>query len=114
MHPEPRQADHPLTSKEGWAAFTQQVIAPPALLPPAAQQKLTPAERGDYDRAREDYHAQLVIVSTPTIRHVAAAGRKRILLNRPSTRPAAACSSPGWPAPARPPRSPSSARTMNS
>jgi hypothetical protein len=82
MHPEPWQADHPLTSKEGWAAFTQQVIAPPVLLSPAAQQKLTPAERGDYDRAREDYHAQLVIVSTPTIRHVAAAGRKRILLNR--------------------------------
>ncbi|MFM9499943.1 AAA family ATPase [Streptomyces galilaeus] len=36
----------------------------------------------DHDTAREDYHAQLVIVSTPTIRHVAATGRKRILLNR--------------------------------
>ncbi|MEH1129196.1 AAA family ATPase [Micromonospora sp. CPCC 206061] len=32
--------------------------------------------------AREHYHARLVIVSTPTIRHVAATGRKRITLNR--------------------------------
>jgi hypothetical protein len=43
---------------------------------------LAGAEHAAYDAAREDYHARLVIVSTPTIRHVAAAGRKRILLNR--------------------------------
>jgi hypothetical protein len=75
-------ARHPLTSKEGWAAFTAEAAAPPVLMPPAALQKLAGAERAGYDAAREDYHARLVIVSTPTIRPVAATGRKRILLNR--------------------------------
>jgi hypothetical protein len=51
-------------------------------VPPAALQKLTGAERAGYDAAREDYHARLVSVSTPVIRHVAATGRKRILLNK--------------------------------
>jgi hypothetical protein len=75
-------ARHPLTSKEGWAAFVAEAVAPPVLMPPAALQKLAGAERAGYDAAREDYHARLVIVSTPTIRHVAATGRKRILLNK--------------------------------
>lgn len=79
---EPDDVHHPLTTKEGWAAFVAKAVAPPVLLPPAALQQLTETERRDYDAAREDYHAQLVIVSTPTIRHVAATGRTRILLNR--------------------------------
>lgn len=72
----------PLTTKEGWAAFVGEVVAPPVVLAPAALQRLTEAERRDYDAAREDYHAQLVIVSTPTIRHVTTTGRARIQLNR--------------------------------
>jgi len=76
------QARHPLTSKEGWASFAAEAVAPPVLLPPAALQKLTSTERAGYDAVREDYHAKLVIVSTPVIRHVAATGRKRILLNK--------------------------------
>ena len=76
------ESDNPLTSKEGWATFVQDAVTPPDLLPPAALQKLTMTERERYDAAREEYHAQLVIVSTPTIRHVAATGRKRILLNK--------------------------------
>lgn len=79
---EPEEVDYPLTMKEGWAAFVAETVAPPVILPPAALQRLPEPERADYDQAREDYHAQLVIVSTPTIRHVAATGRKRILLNR--------------------------------
>ncbi|MFJ9845864.1 TniB family NTP-binding protein [Kitasatospora sp. NPDC101155] len=79
---EPDRTEHPLTTKEGWSAFVQESIAPPVALPPAVLQRLSEPERADYDQAREDYHAQLVIVSTPTIRHVAATGRKRILLNR--------------------------------
>jgi hypothetical protein len=71
-----------LTSKEGWAVFVSEVPCPPVVLPPAALQRLTEVERVDYDAARQDYHAQLMVVSTPTIRHVAATGRKRILLNR--------------------------------
>ncbi len=36
----------------------------PVVLPPAALQRLPESERAEYDRAREDYHAQLVMVST--------------------------------------------------
>ncbi|GAA3801677.1 TniB family NTP-binding protein [Streptomyces chiangmaiensis] len=79
---EPEEVDHPLTTKEGWIAFVAETTTAPAVLAPAALQRLTEPERTAYDQAREDYHAQLVIVSTPTIRHVAATGRKRILLNR--------------------------------
>jgi hypothetical protein len=82
MHPDPVAPDHPLTSKEGWAGFVAETVDPPTLLAPARLQKLNPAERGEYDTTREEYHARLVIVSTPTIRHIAATGRKRILLNR--------------------------------
>ena len=82
MHPDPVEPDHPLTSKEGWAAFVAEAVQPPTLMAAAALQKLTPTQRTDYDAGREEYHARLVIVSTPTIRHIAATGRKRILLNR--------------------------------
>lgn len=41
---------------------------PPIILAPAALQH---EQRLQYDTAREHYHARLVIVSTPTIRHVA-------------------------------------------
>ncbi|MGP4105144.1 AAA family ATPase [Nonomuraea sp. KM90] len=77
------ESEHnPLTSREGWTEFATERISPPVLLPPARRQKLTEAERGDYYAALEDYHSQLVIVSTPTIRKVTTTGRKRILLNR--------------------------------
>src|SRR5258706_4062097 len=74
--------DHRLTSKEGWARFVTEIVEPPTMLSPSALQHLSAAERAEYDTVRENYHARLVIVSTPTIRHVAATGRKRILLNR--------------------------------
>jgi hypothetical protein len=80
--PDHAEADHPLTSKEGWAQFVGEAITPPELLTPAALQRLSPVEREHYDQRREEYHAQLVVVSTPAIRHIAAAGRKRILLNK--------------------------------
>ncbi|MFI1702723.1 hypothetical protein ACH419_43475 [Streptomyces bobili] len=65
--PEPPEVDYPLTTKEGWAAFVNEIPAPPLMLPPAVLQRLTETERTDHDTAREDYHAQLVIVSTPTV-----------------------------------------------
>jgi hypothetical protein len=82
MHPDPVEPDHPLTSKEGWAGFVAEAVQAPTLLAPAALQKLNPAQRIADDADREEYHARLVIVSTPAIRHIAATGRKRILLNR--------------------------------
>ncbi|WP_327293078.1 ATP-binding protein [Streptomyces sp. NBC_01198] len=51
-------------------------------MPPAALQRLDPAQRAAREREREEYHARLVIVRTPTIQHVTTIGRKRILLNR--------------------------------
>lgn len=78
----PEDVHHPLTTKEGWTRFVQDVTVTPTLLSPAALQQLGTGQRADYDRMREDYHARLVIVSTPSIRHIATTGRKRILLNR--------------------------------
>ena len=79
------QVHYPLTSKEGWGEFVAQYIEAPPLLPPAAVQRLDPAGFEDYQRQRREHHARLVIVSTPTIRHIAATGRKRILLNQHQT-----------------------------
>ncbi|MFJ4689608.1 TniB family NTP-binding protein [Streptomyces sp. NPDC088789] len=73
---------HPLSTKEGWACFVaEETVAPPPLSP-ADERQLAPAQRAAREREREDYHAQLVIVRTPTIQHVTTIGRKRILLNR--------------------------------
>ncbi|GCB53343.1 AAA family ATPase [Streptomyces sp. NL15-2K] len=73
---------HPLSTKEGWACFVAEETMPPEVLSPAAIQRLSPDQRTAREREREDYHAQLVIVRTPTIQHVTTTGRKRILLNR--------------------------------
>lgn len=80
--PDDDEVDHPLTTKEGWARFVTEVLDAPTMLSPSALQRLPEDQRAQYDTAREHYHARLVVVSTPTIRHVAATGRKRILLNR--------------------------------
>jgi hypothetical protein len=84
-HVSPRAVDHPLTTKEGWTAFLTEAIAPPPVLTPAQVQHLDAPERDAHEQQREAYHARLVIVSTPTIRHVTATGRSRILLNRHQT-----------------------------
>ncbi len=67
------EVDHPLTTKEGWARFVSEILDALTMLSPAAFQKLTDSQRGQYDTLREHYHPRLVIVFTPTIRHVAAA-----------------------------------------
>lgn len=77
--------DHPLTTKEGWSRFVAETAAAPPVLSPAQLQHLEPSHRQAHDRDREGYHARLVIVSTPTIRHVTTTGRSRILLNRHQT-----------------------------
>ena len=82
MTPPDDEVDHPLTTKEGWSTFVTEHSDAPEMLSPSALQHLTGSQRAKYDTVREHYHARLVIVSTPTIRHIAATGRKRILLNR--------------------------------
>ena len=79
------QVHHPLTSKEGWARFVAENIEPPPALTPAQRQRLTPEAFEEQQADRRDYQSRLVIVSTPTIRHIAASGRKRILLNQHQT-----------------------------
>ncbi|MDH6438908.1 hypothetical protein M2158_007449 [Streptomyces sp. SAI-144] len=44
---EPEEVDYPLTTKEGWAAFVAETIAPPVRLPPSALQRLPESERAD-------------------------------------------------------------------
>ena len=73
--PEHADIDNPLTSKEGWAQFVAEAAVPPGSLSPAALQQLALTERERHEARREEYHAQLVVVSTPAIRRIAAAGR---------------------------------------
>jgi hypothetical protein len=74
---------HPLTTKEGWAAFASRPLPePPRLLPAADLERLEPAEREIYDEARMDYHSELLLVATPDIRRITTTGAKLIVNNR--------------------------------
>lgn len=74
--------DEPLTTKEGWRRFVDAQTEPPADLTPAQVLALSPRARADHDEARRDYHAQLPLVNTPTIRAVLNTGRLLVQLNR--------------------------------
>jgi hypothetical protein len=52
------------------------------MLPEAQWAALSPAERIVYDEARIDYHSEMVIVATSTVRRVAQQGRLLAMLNR--------------------------------
>ena len=74
--------DHfPLTTRESWQRFTDAVPAEPKLLTAAELELISDAARADYDHDRADYHSRLVVVATPTVRQVFAAGRRLVLLN---------------------------------
>jgi hypothetical protein len=75
--------DHfPLTTWEGWQRFTGAGQAEPKLLTAGDLELLSETERAAYDYDRADYHSRLVIVATPVVKQVYAAGRRLILLNR--------------------------------
>ncbi len=74
--------DDALTTKEGWRRFVDRQSHPPELLSDAALAGLTGRERAGYDDARRDYHCDLPLVSTPTIRQVVSTSRLLIQLNR--------------------------------
>jgi AAA domain len=75
--------DHfPLTTREGWQRFTDDQPAEPKLLTGTDLELLSEADRMTYDHDRADYHSRLIVVATPTIRQVYAAGRRLVLLNR--------------------------------
>ena len=71
-------ADEPLTTKEGWRRFVDYHPDPPTQLDLVAVMALSRPDRAALDDARRDYHGQLPLVNTPTIRqaaeHRAAAG----------------------------------------
>ena len=66
----------------GWRQF---VDAPPAsfdLLPDKRWTALSGQDRRVYDEARLNYHSEMIIVATSTVREVARQGRLLTLLNR--------------------------------
>lgn len=71
--------DEPLTTKEGWRRFTDHRTEPPA-----EPDSTTLSERGrtELEQARRDYHSDLPLANTPTIRQVLSTGRLLIQLNR--------------------------------
>ncbi|YCK40239.1 TniB family NTP-binding protein [Actinomadura sp. ATCC 39365] len=74
--------DAPLTTKEGWRLFVDYQPTPPVLLAPDQMLALSRRERAVYDEARRDYHGDLPLVNTPTIRQVINTSRLLVQLNR--------------------------------
>jgi len=72
----------PLTTREGWQRFVDTEPAEPKLPAGTDPELLSGTSRMAYDRDRADYHSRLVVVATPAIRQVYAAGRRLVLLNR--------------------------------
>ncbi|MEU4178914.1 TniB family NTP-binding protein [Streptomyces sp. NPDC026589] len=74
--------DSPLTTKEGWRRYVEHEVHPPTLLSAAQRSALTARERGRQDDRRREYHADLPLVNTPTIRKVISTSRLLVQLNR--------------------------------
>jgi len=72
----------PTTTLQGWRRFVDAEPARFELLPEPQWAVLSPADRLAYDEARFDYHSEMVVVATSTIRQVAQQGRLLTLLNR--------------------------------
>jgi Bacterial TniB protein len=72
----------PTMTLTGWRQF---VDAPPAsfdLLPDKRWAALSGQDKEAYDEARLNYHSEMIIVATSTVREVARQGRLLTLLNR--------------------------------
>lgn len=72
----------PTTTLEGWRRFVDEDPIVFELLPSEEWLDLDPRARGEYDEGRVNYHSELVIVETPTIRQVLHQGRLLTLVNR--------------------------------
>jgi hypothetical protein len=97
-------ADEPLTTKEGWRRFVDHQPHPPVLLGAVALARLSPRDRGRYDEARQQYHADLPLVNTPTIQKVISTSRLLVQLNRNQVSARRGVIISGASAPGRPPR----------
>ena len=74
--------DDPLTTKEGWRRFVDHHPQPPDALSSQQLATLSENDRVAHDHARRDYHGDLPLVNTPTIRQVLTTGRLLVQLNR--------------------------------
>ncbi|MFI6366886.1 TniB family NTP-binding protein [Nocardia sp. NPDC050630] len=66
----------------GWRRFVDSPDPEFVLLPDQRWLALPDAERDRYNEARLDYHSEMIIVATSTVREVARQGRLLTLLNR--------------------------------
>jgi hypothetical protein len=74
--------DEPVTTKEGWRRFVEhQPVLP--VLPPVDELAALPARaRAELVQARRDYHSDLPLAHTPTMKTLLTTGRLLIQLNR--------------------------------
>ncbi len=72
----------PTMTLTGWRRFVDAAPASFELLPDEQWQALSDTERDGYDEARVNYHSEMVVVATSTVREVAHQGRLLTLLNR--------------------------------
>jgi hypothetical protein len=72
----------PTMTLTGWRRFVDSAPASFDLLAGGQWQALPGEQRGRYDEARINYHSELVVVATSTVREVARQGRLLTLLNR--------------------------------
>jgi hypothetical protein len=73
----------PTTTLEGWRRFVDATdSATFTLLPNADWDALEDAARLDYDEARIAHHAELIVVTTSTVREILNQGRLQCLLNQ--------------------------------
>ncbi|WP_235450398.1 ATP-binding protein [Streptomyces sioyaensis] len=71
-----------MTTKEGWHRFIEHEPVPPRLLSAGERAALTDRQQALEDDRRREYHADLPMVNTPTIRRVTSTARLLIQLNR--------------------------------
>jgi hypothetical protein len=74
--------DDPPTTKEGWRRFVDYQPEGPALFTVEQRLALPRRQLVAYDEARREYHAELPLVNTPTIRQMLNTGRLLVQLNR--------------------------------
>jgi hypothetical protein len=72
----------PTMTLTGWRRFVDEEAASFDLLAGGQWQALSGEQRGRYDEARINYHSELVVVATSTVREVARQGRLLTMLNR--------------------------------
>jgi hypothetical protein len=72
----------PTMTLAGWRRFVDAAPASFGLLAGQQWQALPGEQRSRYDEARINYHSELVVVATSTIREVARQGRLLTMLNR--------------------------------